>query len=133
MVKTCPTSSYGASTGFLPIHIRMMKVAHNVQKVVCRYTLNLLDFIEGLRKKGRKYRIQILIASATTPPSLLGIERRIAYIGKKYHSGWMCVGVTSGFALIKFSGSISRFGPNRTIIPSINHITKNPTRSFTEK
>jgi hypothetical protein len=45
----------------------------------------------------------------------------------------MCVGVTSGFALIKFSGSINKFGPNNTIIPRDNHITKNPTRSFTEK
>jgi hypothetical protein len=45
----------------------------------------------------------------------------------------MCVGVTSGFALMKFSGSINRFGPNRTIRPNVNHITKNPTESFTEK
>lgn len=27
--------------------------------------------------------------SAITPPSLLGIERRIAYANKKYHSGLM--------------------------------------------
>ena len=26
---------------------------------------------------------------AVTPPSLLGIERRMAYIHKKYHSGLM--------------------------------------------
>lgn len=25
-----------------------------------------------------------------TPPSLLGIERKIAYANRKYHSGWMC-------------------------------------------
>jgi hypothetical protein len=82
-----PISSYGASTGFLPIHIKITNVAHRVQNVICRNTLNLLDRIEGFRKNGRKYKIQILIASATTPPSFLGIDRRIAYIGKKYHSG----------------------------------------------
>jgi len=40
-----------------------------------------------------------------TPPSLLGIERRIAYANRKYHSGWMWIGVTRGFAGIKFSTS----------------------------
>lgn len=29
------------------------------------------------------------IASATTPPSLLGMDRRIAYANRKYHSGLM--------------------------------------------
>jgi len=47
---------------------------------------------------------------ATTPPSLLGIDRRIAYAQRKYHSGLMCTGVTSGFAGRKFSGSPRRLG-----------------------
>ena len=29
---------------------------------------------------------------AITPPSLFGIDRRIACANKKYHSGWMCTG-----------------------------------------
>lgn len=33
---------------------------------------------------------------AKTPISLLGIERKIAYAGKKYHSGTICAGVTIG-------------------------------------
>lgn len=36
--------------------------------------------------------------SARTPPSLLGMERRIAYAKRKYHSGLMWGGVLSGFA-----------------------------------
>lgn len=36
--------------------------------------------------------------SASTPPNLLGIDRRIAYAKRKYHSGLMCAGVLSGFA-----------------------------------
>lgn len=51
-------------------------------------------------------KIRILIISAITPPNLLGIDRRIAYANKKYHSGWMCVGVIIGFAGVKFSGSV---------------------------
>lgn len=36
--------------------------------------------------------------SANTPPNLLGIERRIAYANRKYHSGLMWGGVFRGFA-----------------------------------
>ena len=37
-------------------------------------------------------------AIAATPPNLFGILRRIAYTGRKYHSGTMCAGVDIGFA-----------------------------------
>ena len=56
--------------------------------------------------KGTKIKIKIDINNAITPPNLLGIDRRIAYANKKYHSGWMCFGVTRGFAGIKLSGSL---------------------------
>lgn len=49
--------------------------------------------------------IKIDIISATTPPSFLGIDRRIAYANKKYHSGWIWIGVFNGLAGLKFSGS----------------------------
>jgi hypothetical protein len=38
---------------------------------------------------------------------LLGIDRKIAYANRKYHSGWICTGVTSGLAGVKLSGSPS--------------------------
>ncbi len=44
-------------------------------------------------------------ASATTPPSLDGIERRMAYANRKYHSGWIWIGVERGFAGLRFSTS----------------------------
>lgn len=47
---------------------------------------------------------------AMTPPNLLGTERKIAYANKKYHSGWIWVGVDSGLAGVKFSGSIREKG-----------------------
>lgn len=40
------------------------------------------------------------------------MDRRIAYSHRKYHSGLMWIGVTSGFAMRKFSGSANMFGVN---------------------
>jgi len=60
--------------------------------------------------KGRISKISRAANMATTPPSLLGIDRRIAYAHKKYHSGLMCTGVTRGLAGRKFSGSPRRLG-----------------------
>ena len=67
---------------------------------------------------------------ARTPPSLLGIERRIAYANRKYHSGLMCGGVTRGFAGVKLSGSPRRLGEKsaRHVRP-IRRATK-PKRSL---
>jgi len=39
--------------------------------------------------KGTENRIKIAANIATTPPNLLGMDRRIAYAHKKYHSGIM--------------------------------------------
>lgn len=44
------------------------------------------------------------IKIAITPPSLLGIKRRIAYANRKYHFGWIYV--TKELAKIKLSGLI---------------------------
>ena len=69
---------------------------------------------------------------ATTPPSLLGIERRIAYAQRKYHSGIMCKGVTKGFAGMKFSGSPRIVGKKRTIVPRDRKKNINPAKSLVE-
>lgn len=47
---------------------------------------------------GRIVIIRIDINKAITPPNLFGIDRRIAYANRKYHSGWMWMGVFNGFA-----------------------------------
>ena len=36
------------------------------------------------------------MARAITPPSLFGIDRRIAYANRKYHSGWICTVIAHG-------------------------------------
>lgn len=73
------------------------------------------------------------ITKAITPPNLLGIERRMAYANKKYHSGWMWIGVTRGFAGVKLSGSPKRLGAFNTNKVNILIIIKNPTKSFNVK
>lgn len=75
----------------------------------------------------------IEIIKASTPPNLFGIERKIAYANRKYHSGWIWGGVLIGLAGEKFSGSINRYG--LIIFININNIITNAAinRSFEEK
>lgn len=70
---------------------------------------------------------------ARTPPSLFGIDRRMAYANRKYHSGLMCVGVTRGFAGVKFSGSPRRLGENRARRARAVSKMRKPRRSLKEK
>ena len=41
-------------------------------------------------------------AKARTPPSILGVDRKIVVANKRYHSGCLGTEVTIGFAGIKF-------------------------------
>lgn len=65
---------------------------------------------------GRINKIRSAANRAMTPPNLLGIERKIAYTHRKYHSGLICTGVTNGFAKRKFSGSVIKLGVKSTIV-----------------
>ena len=71
--------------------------------------------------------------NANTPPNLLGIDRRIAYAIKKYHSGWIWTGVTKGLAGIKFSGSPKSQGLDKQIKLRAISITKKPNKSLVVK
>lgn len=71
--------------------------------------------------------------SAKTPPSLFGIDRKIAYANKKYHSGWICTGVTIGLAGVKLSGSERRKGFDIVKIISKVIVIQNPMTSLIEK
>lgn len=96
----------GCSTGRAPIHVNRINVTINIQNTTCFLTLNwfpccfLSFFINGIR-----ISIKIDIKRAITPPNLLGIERKIAYANKKYHSGLIWRGVTIELAIEKLSGS----------------------------
>ena len=50
-----------------------------------------------------------------------------------YHSGWMCTGVTIGFAGVKLSGSLRKYSSFRVILFNIMMVTANPKMSFTVK
>lgn len=83
-------------------------------------------------RKGTTIRTRIEARRARTPPSLLGMERRIAYANRKYHSGLMWGGVTRGFAGVKLSGSPSRLGEKSAReARTVNRATK-PRRSLYE-
>lgn len=85
-----------------------------------------------LCSRGTKNSTRIEAARAKTPPSLFGIDRRIAYANRKYHSGLMCGGVARGLAGVKFSGSPRRLGENRAREVSGIIISANPKISLME-
>lgn len=68
--------------------------------------------------------------SARTPPSLFGIDRKMAYANRKYHSGLTWGGVTIGLAGVKLSGSPRRFGENRAREVSPRRRMAKPRRSL---
>jgi hypothetical protein len=78
-------------------------------------------------------RIAIDITSALTPHSLLGIDRRTAFANRKYHSGWICTGVTRGFAGINLSGSPRMYGSFRDKVDNTMNRIINPTISLVVK
>jgi len=82
--------------------------------------------------RGSVRSIKIAANIATTPPSLLGIERKMAYAHRKYHSGLIWIGVTRGFAGVKLSGSPKRLGVNITTKSRVRSIMKTPSTSFEE-
>jgi hypothetical protein len=80
--------------------------------------------------KGKNINTTIAINIAKTPPSFLGIARKIAYAHKKYHSGLMWAGVDKGLADKKFSGSLKILGKKNTTKQNRNIIIKNLNTSL---
>lgn len=120
----------GCSTGIPPIQVRMATSATKTQnknwETGRKVRLRCLE----VWRSGTSINTRIEAKRARTPPSLLGIDRRIAYANRKYHSGLMCGGVTKGFAGVKLSGSPSRFGvKSAKDVSAINKMAK-PRRSL---
>lgn len=88
-----------------PIHVRIKTVATKIQKRVWERGRKVRLRCFEVCRNGTTIRTRMEARSARTPPSLSGIDRRIAYANKKYHSGLMWGGVTRGFAGVKLSGS----------------------------
>lgn len=128
-----PNVENGSSTGFAPIHVNRIVVFRYIQNIICLigYIDILLNFL--FIEIGLIIKIEIDITSAITPPSLLGIDRRIAYANKKYHSGLIWIGVFIGFAGEKLSGSDSINGSEKFKVSRIVSIVENPIKSLIEK
>lgn len=123
----------GCSTGWLPIHVRINRLATSSQNRSCERGRNVIERCLDLCRSGIRNRISTEAARASTPPSLLGIERRIAYANRKYHSGLICGGVARGLAGVKFSGSPRKLGAKKAKVKKGMNMSVNPRMSFKEK
>lgn len=68
----------GCSTGWLPTHVRIRRLVTRVQKRSWESGRKVIVRCLDLWRRGIKSRISTEAASASTPPSLFGIERRMA-------------------------------------------------------
>jgi hypothetical protein len=76
---------YGSSTGFIPNHVRAKnKITRGQNKNLILFILLCCIY---LFFNLRGIKIIIDSSKASTPPNLFGIDRKIAYANKKYHSG----------------------------------------------
>lgn len=100
----------GCSAGIPPIHVRINTSMTRVQNKTCENGRNVIARCLDVWRNGTTRRIRMEARRARTPPNLFGIDRRIAYAKRKYHSGLMWGGVTIGLAGVKLSGSPKRLG-----------------------
>ena len=95
----------GSSTILDPNQVNRKKLEIKIQKKNLLKGLNIREDILFKLILGKIISTIKLKINAMRPPNLFGIPLNIAYANKKYHSGIICIGVTRGFALIKFSAS----------------------------
>jgi len=113
-----------------PIQVKIINVLVRNQKLIFLFGENFLLLVFFV---GRIIRIKMAMARAVTPPSFDGIDRRMAYANRKYHSGWMWMGVTSGFAGFRFSTSPSKSGLFEIIAVITIAVQHIGVKSFTVK
>lgn len=126
----CPMMMKGCSTGIPPIQVRITTSATRAQNRNCVTGRNVMLRCLDVCRIGTTIRTKMDERSARTPPSLFGIDRKIAYANRKYHSGLMCGGVTSGFAGVKLSGSPRMLGANSARDVRAMRRAANPRRSL---
>lgn len=98
MDAICPIMMKGWFTGWLPIQVRVIKVVVRSHSMSWLSGRNVMLCCLDLCNMGIAIRMRMDRRRASTPPSLLGTDRKIAYANRKYHSGLMCGGVLSGLA-----------------------------------
>ena len=78
MEASWPIMMKGCSTGWLPTHVRIRRLATRVQNRSCENGRKVRVSCFDLCRNGMRNRISTDAARASTPPSLFGIDRRIA-------------------------------------------------------
>ena len=68
----------GCATGWLPIQVRIRRLATRSQNRVWESGRKVIVRCLDLWRKGIRKRMRTEAARASTPPSLLGMERRMA-------------------------------------------------------
>lgn len=81
-----------------PIHVTVRRSPASIQNGHWLSGRNVMLRCLDVCSMGTSTRIRIEDTGASTPPSLLEIEHRIAEATRKYHSGLIWGGVFSGFA-----------------------------------
>ena len=127
---TWPMMMNGCSTGWPPIQVRVIRLAVRIQNRICEIGRNIRLRCLDVWRSGMMRRIKMDASRASTPPSLLGIDRRMAYANRKYHSGLICGGVLSGLAGEKLSGSPSMSGENSANVSRARSISIKPRASL---
>ena len=97
MDATCPIMMKGWFTGWPLIQVRVSRIIIRSQYRNWLSGRNILLCCLDLWSMGISAKMRIDRRSASTP-NLLGIDHRIAYANRKYHSGLMCGGVFRGLA-----------------------------------
>lgn len=105
-------------------------VATRTQNAACESGRKEFDSFCDVFRNGIRNSTRIAATKAITPPSFLGMDRKMAYANRKYHSGCMCGGVTNGFAGMNFSGSFRAPGNNIASARSVPTNRMNPTVSL---
>ena len=123
----------GGSTGIPPIHVSTSISDTRIQNNTWDTGRKTIVLCFEMCVAGTRNNTRMAESSANTPPSLLGIDRRIAYANRKYHSGLIWGGVTIGFACIKLSGSPNTFGLNKASKIKINNTKIIPAKSLSRK
>lgn len=73
-----PMMMNGCSTGWLPTQVRMRTLATRAQNRICDRGRKVIDRSFDVCSSGMRNRTRIEAARASTPPSLFGMDRRMA-------------------------------------------------------
>ena len=76
IVRIAPIDENGGSTGLAPIQVSNITTTMNLQYTALPVGLNFLLILFSLKHRTKNTKIAATIA--TTPPSLEGIDRKIA-------------------------------------------------------